>query len=756
MEKPLIVLSKEFLEHHDCFGENRNKYAEMFTKVLSKEVPFDMAFAIANFTICSFVGHFHFKIDFAEDNRVPMNLIAFILAKSGAKKTSSVLKMEKMLQPGLDLIENKRKEKERILAQEMECAPRTLMPLSNALSTAPGLLQNLNNFSAEGIGLPNMVVDEVATAIAVNPDFIPNVEVVAQLFDDGDCKVKVLKDMEMQSEPVYGMGMTALFVGSEKGILEDASTLRRFMLEFISKLGRRATFVYPDFDDIEEIKNDFSEMSDYFKMRRAEKGESKTYEEQIKAKAGQIAAEHINNDVNLKKVAEDALDLYEAYIAYCSEMAKLIDQDNEAEMLEQEHRHWKMIKLAGAYAVFNGSATIGIKELKEAIYAVEKTGSHLKKFVEKSKREVYELMLDYFSKNTMPLTTHEMIKKGWIKKKIQINDLIINANSKLAGKGTIELIKDEVSYKAFDFLTPKSPQYACFKMLPAMEIEKTMDASGVDYETAKEIEKVKRGYLINSDYQYKETTFERLGNLMVNDTAYTPFKFKSVVEGAMTADKTQQGGIRGKDNIDSPARFVVLDVDDSEETIYEVADRLDDYIFHMALSSNKNNPYKFRIIMPMDIEVDLERTKWKEFYKMVGMHLDLIIDPLPQSQIFYGFSDRELISNYEGDLLEASTIVPEIKVETRVVQPASEAKREAIWEDRTKEWHYAYSHQGDGFHMVLFKAMRHAHDLGFSYDSNMELIDDIIANNSRDPRNGFMNSLQSQAKELYGIDEDRY
>lgn len=755
MKKNLKELALEELNKNDAFGVNRNKYAEYFTRTLDEDVPFDMAFAIANFTMASYVGHFHYKLELADDNRVPMNLIAFILAKSGAKKTSSVLRMEKLLEPGTNLLMRKREEKEKRFAMENDVPPRKLMPLSNALSTVPGLLQNLNNFKSEGLGLPNMIVDEVATAIAVNPDFIPNVEVVAQLFDDGDCKVKIIKDQETQSEEVKGMGVCALFIGSEKGILEDNSILRKFELEFISKLGRRCCFIYPEFNENEEQM--FDSIDDWLDLENST-GETKDeYAEKVKQRAGKIAANLLMNDINIMHISKDAKRLCKVYEAYCKAMAYDISEDNEAEKLEQEHRHWKMLKLAGTYAVWNDKTEISNQEIKEAIYAVENTAGDLAKFVQKAKREVYEMLVEYFKKNNHPLTIHDMIKKGWIKKKSQLNDIIINANSLLQSKGTVELIRDEVSFKAFEFLDDRSPMFACFKKLPPMDIEGVMEAGNLDYDTAKQVEKTKRQYLINDEYVYKETSWEKLGNLLVNDTAYTPFKFKTVAEGAVTTMDNPKGGIRGKENIGSPARFIVLDVDETDETIHEVADRLQDYKYHMALTSDKNNIYKYRIIMPLDIEVDLDRTKWKEFYAMCGMHLDLNIDKLPQSQIFYGFSDRELISNNEGDLLEASKIVPEIKIETKMVQPASQEKRNAIWEDRTREWKYAYTAKsGKGYHLALFKAMRHAYDLGFSYEQNMELIDDIIMSNGTSPRSGFMPSLESQAKELYGYEEDRY
>lgn len=738
-KKTVKELAKIELEKNNCFDMNRNILAMDFVKVLDKEVPFDMAFTIANFTMASFVGHFHFKIEISEENRVPMNLIAFILAKSGAKKTSSVQKMEKMIQIGLDIINKKREQKERQLAMELDAAPRTLMPLSNALSTAPGLLQNLNDFKEEGIGLPNMVVDEVSTAIATNIDFVPNVEIVAQLFDDGDCKVKVLKDKEQQSQEVKGMGMTALFVGSEKGILDDPSVLRKFLLEFISKLGRRAMFVYPSFEIAEE--QEFDSIDDFLTLIDSEENDMRDYGKEIQRHVAKISANYIDKDVNKVGLDGDASRLWKIYQAYCKALADEIDEDEEVRKLEQEHRPWKMLKLAGVYTAWAEKDDISVQEIKEAIYAVENTGSHLNKFIIKARREPYELVIDWLQSHDEPLTTHQVIKLGWIKKKAQLTDIITNANSKLKGEGTIELVRDELHFRKFEFLSKDDKHWSSFKKLPKMEIEQTMEERNVSYQEAKQIEKTKRNYLINDEYVWKERDWNGLKALLCNDCAYTSFKFI--------------GGRRGKDNIDSGSTFAILDIDDSDETINEVADRLQDFRYHMALTSDATNPYKFRVLLQFDIEVKIPRSQWTSFIEIVSMYLGLPmpIDKLPQSQIFYGFSDREVISN-DGDMVEASKLIPEIPTDIPVAIKVSREARNAIWEDRKGEFKYAYeAESGKGYHLGLFRAMRHAADLGFSYDEVMELIDDIVDTNGTTPRNGFMNSLISQTQEVYGMDE---
>ena len=92
----------------DVFSEHKNKTASQMAEILGEDVPFPMSLTIANYTMATFTGHFHLKIKLAEDNLIPCNVIAFVLAKSGAKKTSSMLKLEKSLKQGYDVIQNHR------------------------------------------------------------------------------------------------------------------------------------------------------------------------------------------------------------------------------------------------------------------------------------------------------------------------------------------------------------------------------------------------------------------------------------------------------------------------------------------------------------------------------------------------------------------------------------------------------------------------------------------------------------------------
>ena len=79
-----------------------------------------------------------------------------------------------------------------------------------------------------------------------------NIRLISELFDSGDKKSKAIKDSERQDAEVKGMGMNALFVGSEENIILDKAISSKFKLEFITKFARRSIVVYP-------IKREFEE-----------------------------------------------------------------------------------------------------------------------------------------------------------------------------------------------------------------------------------------------------------------------------------------------------------------------------------------------------------------------------------------------------------------------------------------------------------------------------------------------------------------
>lgn len=718
----LELVTRE-LNNLGAFDGKPNIVAKKMVDLLGDTVPFPMSLAIANYTMATFVGHFHYKIELDADNLIPMNVIIFVLAKSGAKKTSSMLTLEKSLKLGYQIINDHRYEKAKAFAEENDCNMPRINPLSNALATEAGMIKRLNDFKNEGIGLPSLYVDEISTELASNADMIPNIKLVAQLFDVGDMKSKPLKDSNNQSDEVHGMGMSALFIGSEHGILEDDSVLKKFETEFISKLARRSFFVYPKFVENEEKINSIEEL---LSKKKKEKDIGYELNGEINRISKEIAERSIQLDFNYLKLSEECSNLYTIYSVYCEEITP---NDVEAVALEQQHRHWKALKLAGVYAVFNGHSFVEKSDLIEAIYVAELTGKDIGTFVEKANRLPYEIMLSHYQEGGEPLTVHDMVKRKWIQRPSGVKDMIVLANSKSGKDGMFERTEDDqIVYKSF------------------------MQSEGIGVSFIKVSgTKDERASRTATGYEYKKTTFEKIGNLLRNDTAYCPFRFKD--------------GIRGKDYIEGSADFIVLDIDGSDITDSECSDMLADYN-HIIARTSSNSPYKFRVLLPLDVSIDIENDKWKPFMKKVADFLGLEIDLLPKAQIYYGYAGRDLIINKDGINLEASELVKNIEAQSVKVKTLKQHELPDAWDDRMNIFSNAYNARaGDGLHNNLWYATVLAHDMGFSLEQGLALIDDILDYIEDKPRKSFIPSLKrsmitnsnkykfwvKEAKELDGL-----
>ena len=209
-----LQIMEDALNELGAFEEHRNPIAEKMMDALGDEVPEVMGLLMANFMIASFANHSRIFLALSPTNHIPSNLVAFILARSGDKKTSSILKLEACIRTATGMMHQRNAMD---LAQTMgdDFNEKLNPPFSNMLATEAGMIKRLNTFHPLLFGTPYLFVDEISTELATNTDMVPNIKLVAQLFDVGDMKSKPLKDSENQSDEIHGMGMSALFIGSE-------------------------------------------------------------------------------------------------------------------------------------------------------------------------------------------------------------------------------------------------------------------------------------------------------------------------------------------------------------------------------------------------------------------------------------------------------------------------------------------------------------------------------------------------------------
>ncbi len=679
-------------------------------KGISSGIPLSMASLVANYQMANFASQFQFKMNL-DGSKIPTNIVGFVLATSGLGKDSTVSAMEEAMAMGYMVIEQEREKKNResaINKAEQEDGDgvgwqrfyKQPLPLTNAISTVEGLTSRLNQFSRDGIGMPSVYVGELGSELGSNVNMADNIRLISELFDVGNKKSKAIKDSERQDAEVKGMGMNALFVGSEDNIILDKGISQKFKTEFVTKLARRSMFVYPS---KEEFESCVAEYSNYETMVKTQEQfellarEGKAY---INSATNDIARTLLDRDSRLLDIADDALTAYKDYKLYTTNLGAGMSFIHKSVQLELTHRSWKMLKLAGVYAIWDMSDEVTVEHITDAIYFVEKIGKYLELYEEYASKESYELLIDFFSHNTdVSLTLHDLKKRGFINGttgiESRLKELVRLADSFAGSEGTIKFANDVMGYKPFEKV---GDHYASYVKVSGSKQERALQC--------------------HSGFEAKSTTFKRLEILLQNDTAYTPFRF--------------QNGQRKNDNIISGATWVALDVDDSELTMNEMHDMLDGINHHIATTSNSENPFKYRIIIEFNNIVDLPVREWKAFGRALGQELGINVDPatFTKSQIMFGYKGAKVLStlgqepyDISGCVKEAGHNVSEVFNKTKTL---SRTQSRTALDNPIDTFNFAFSDKGmKSRSLSLFRMWKYAKDLGANGDECAKLMHDL-------------------------------
>ena len=175
-------------------------------------------------------------------------------------------------------------------------------------------------------------------------------------------------------------------------------------------------------------------------------------------------------------------------------------------------------------------------------------------------------------------------------------------------------------------------------------------------------------------------------------------------------------------------KWLIFDIDNSAISASEAHFMLSDINHHIALGSNPSNDHKFHVLIELDSVVELDSLTWKHFYTAVADHLALRVDVLPQSQIFFSYADRPLMSVVDAYTLEVRQFILDAK-ERRTAsapRPLSTAQQHALLSDPLTTFAYAFECPLNGAgSRSLIRAAYHARDLGASRESTLDLINSI-------------------------------
>lgn len=541
-----------------------------------------------------------------------------------------------------------------------------------------------------------------------------NIKILSETYDIGVKEMKYTKGVEHRSKAINGQAVSALLVGSPGHILYDETTRKKFNIAFMSKLARRSWFCYvpaalpaPELHTTDQIFEHAQKLNTQTLNAVANMSEyTRSVAEWGIASAGK--------DIG---VTEEVFRLFEIYKRYNSEIAETVLNPDSTTALIRRHLQWKALKFAGALAIFDKSDTVQKHHYIDAIRFCELLDKDMAIFERDLNKSPHERFSDYIrtlvqTNNKAIINVHDLKKANFITtvSTTKLQELVHLA----AGydtSGVYSIINDGGAIQ-YEPIIKTEVVGISYKPIDISELNTAVQSKDKD-----KIREAKHAISVTTAYGYEvsDTTFADIGNLLEGNYAYSPFKFKN--------------GVRSKDNIIGGTKWVVLDVDASPITASEAHFMLSDINHHIALSSDPDNEYKFRVVIELDSSVDLSAIAWKHFYQAIADDLALKVDPLPQSQIFFSYANRPVLSNLDAEPLEARPYLLVAK-EREAVKEHKEhsittSQKQAYLKDSETTFAFAFNARPGEGSRSLIRAAYYARDLGADATYVHSLIDEV-------------------------------
>lgn len=554
---------------------------------------------------------------------------------------------------------------------------------------------------------------------------------MAEVYDTGSKEVKSLRGKENQLKPIENFPVSALFQGSPLVLLYENHTKEAFKKAFGSKLARRSFFVYtpdegkrPDFKTIEQ----FDEWTLNNKQLASESKQKASIA--INSKTETL----INDITTTIEVDPEVSKLYDRYTAYNEEVSEKLDHHFSISKLARKHLQWKALKLAGAIAMFNGHKAIQKDDYISAISYCELLDNDMQVFETELAKQPHEVFADLMNKlvdseGKASMSFHSIKKSGFIPS-MGNTDVHIKNLTQLAA-----------SYDKTGIYTT-CPDGVCFEKqvitdiigVSFLEVDNTQLMTAIKNEESQEVIDLEKHHVASTTtygYDHKETSFEDLGLMLQEDFAYTPFALRQAGQDAVyDTEKHPEAfnGVRGKNNVIGGCKWIVIDVDESTTAAEECHLMLSDINHHIALTANKDNHHKFRILLELDSIVNIPDLQWKAFIQHISEYIAINADPLPKAQIFFSYSGREVLSVTDAEPLVSKPFI--IKASETVAKKErpkklSSSQAKTLLNDPLSTFEYAYeAADGEGSRSMI-RAALHAKDLDATKQETIDLMEDI-------------------------------
>ena len=560
-------------------------------------------------------------------------------------------------------------------------------------STIKGLHKHFNSLEQSGIGAGFVYSGEFAADLA-SGDSAALMKYMSEVYDTGNKELKLVGDKSEQLTSLKSLPVSALFLSSPAAILYDEKLKRLFKSEFSSKLARRSFFCYvpesipePTYSSVEEMLRIETKIED----------DAVAVRQRINQGVLTLTEQALPSANTELTVSSETRALFNLYRKYNKLFSATMNKRYPIAMLVRQHLQWKAFKLAGALAIFDQSDTIETTHYIQAINFCELHSSDMTTFEYELSKEPYQFFCDYMHSiaidNKSSISLHDLRKFGYISttgaSKPKLKELV-TLSSSYDKLGIYSLCDDGICFE---------------EIVPTTQ----MAVSYVPVSGSKET----RAKQCSSGFVYAETTFPALANMLQKDFAYSPYKFID--------------GKRGAEYVTGGARWIVFDVDESGITADELHFILQDINHHIALTSNPDNDFKFRVLLELDAPVTLESRALRFFMNSVADYISIKYDPLPKSQVYFSYADRPVYSVTDKSPIAIKDHVlfalSESQEQSPKPKPTTKAEAKALLDNPLDTFNYCFECPMDQpGSLAMIKMAHHARKLGMATDDIIALV----------------------------------
>lgn len=326
----------------------------------------------------------HIKLHGLDDNGIPLNYYGITFANSGRGKDLSVSILMRMITPIID--KYKYRLEQLVIAANAKDQNIHIPDFEHKEGTASGFLQDRNVLDVLKIGSTNVRVEELVSVLK-SSDFEQVLNMLTESWQEGSNAARSFKSY--MSPKINFVPTNCLLYSSPEGFRSEGNRqFQGFVDNLANGLARRSYVVFDESDiegEAEPTEESLRKFADDLKKSKIIIEEMSEYLMDIFTNAPSTIEFGVDAELEVKR--------YEIKNKNIVSSSPLMKNAVKAELLA---RSYKIRRLAGLYALYNGSDTVSVEDVHDAISWSESLNKDL--VIALNAETVSEKIFDYLNK----------------------------------------------------------------------------------------------------------------------------------------------------------------------------------------------------------------------------------------------------------------------------------------------------------------------------------------------------------------------